>query len=192
MRDPTQRRVVPLRTGMRRNILSVKRRRIQSIHIQNVTVSGIQARTEINTRADNSCSGINFWLNELTGQKCSVAPFSASYEPMSDIQIKTCLTSFTDEDGSTWILVFNEVLWFGSNMDNSLVNPNQIRMTGTLVSDDPFDTTRRLGIHHKYAFIPFMIDGTTVYFDTHVPTDSERAQCTWITMTGDTEWYRHW
>ena len=164
-RDLTQRRVAPLRTGMQRNIRSVKRRSIQSIHIQNVTVPGTQAITEMENRSDNSCSGINFWLHELTGQKCSVSPFSTLYEPMSDIQILTCLTEFTDEDGRTCILVFNEVLWFGSGMDHSLVNPNHIRMTGTPVLDDPFDTTRRLWIHHEDTFIPFKTDGKTVYFD---------------------------
>ena len=73
-------------------------------------------------------------------------------------------------------MVFNGVLWFGSVMDHSLVNLNQIHMTGTPVLDDPFNTTRRLGIHHGDAFVPFKIDGPTVYFDTHVPTEAERAQ----------------
>ena len=132
-RDLTQRRVVPLRTGMQRNIRSVKRRSIQSIHIQNVTVPGTQAITEMENRSDNSCSGINFWLHNITGQICSVASFSASYDPMSAIQITTCLTEFTDEFERTWILVFNEVLWFISDMYHSSVNPNQICMTGTPV-----------------------------------------------------------
>ena len=171
---------------MRRNIRYVKRQRIQSIHIQNATVPGTQARTEIYTRADTAYSGIKFWLHELTCQTLIVAPFSTSYEPMSDIQITACLTEFAGEDCTTWMLVSNEVLWFGSDMDHSLVNPNQIHITGTPVSDNPFDTTRQLGIPHEYAFLPFKIDVKTVYFDTHVPTGSERAQCTCITMTGDT------
>ena len=111
-------------TVMQRNIQPVNRRRIKFVHIQNTTVTGTQARTEMDAREDNSCSGINFWLHDLNGQTCSVDPFSALYDPMSDIQIAMCLTAFTDEDGRTWILVFNEVLWFGSDMDHSLVNPN--------------------------------------------------------------------
>ena len=73
-------------------------------------------------------------------------------------------------------MVFNEVLWFGFGMDHLLVNPKKIHMTGTPVSDEPFDTTFRLGIHHEYALIPFKTDGTTVYFDTHVLIEAERAQ----------------
>ena len=127
-------------------------------------------------------------MYELTGQNCSVSPFSASYDPMQDVQIATCLTAYQDEYGRTWILVFNEVLWFGTTMDHSLINPNQIRTTGIPVSDDPFDTTRKLGIAHDKVFIPFSTDGTTVYFDTRVPTQREITECTHIVMTGDTEW----
>ena len=85
-------------------------------------------------------------------------------------------------------MVFNGVLWFVFVMDYSLVNTNQIRMTGTQVSDKPFDTTRQLGIHNQDALIPFKTGQTTVYFDTHVPTEAERAQCKYITTTGEMEW----
>ena len=140
------------------------------------------------TRAENSCAGINLFLHKLTGQTCTVTPFSATYKPILDVLIATCLTAYTDGYGRKSILVFYEVLWFRSIMDHSLVNPNHIRVTGTPVSDDPFDSTRVLGIKHEDAFIPFRTDGTTIYFDTRVPTKEERAECSWLIMTGDTEW----
>ena len=133
--------VAPVVTRMRRSIRSVKRRKINAIHIENKTVIGTQAQTEIYTRAETSSAGINFWIHELTGQTCTVNPFSATYEPISDVPIATCLTAYTDGYSRTWILVFYEVLWFGSSMYHLLVNPNQIRITGTPVSDDPFDST---------------------------------------------------
>jgi hypothetical protein len=173
---------------MRRNIRQIKRRKIKATHIVNITTPGTQARSELDTRADTSCGGTNFWLEELTGQTCSVSSFSATYDPITDVQVATCLTAYTDEYGRTWILVFHEVLWFGTTMDHSLINPNQIRMMGTSVSDDPFDNTRKLGISHDKLFIPFSTDGTTVYFDTRVPTYQEMNECTRVVMTGDTEW----
>ena len=185
----TEDRIIsPCITGMRRNIRQMKRRKVSAAHIVHSTTPGTQARAKLDTRADTSCGGTNFWLDELTGQTCSVSPFSASYDPMTDVQVATCLTAYTDDYGRTWILVFNEVLWFGTTMDHSLINPNQIRMTGIPVSDDPFDTTRKLGIAHDKLFIPFSTDGTAVYFDTRVPTHQEMAECTRIVMTGDTEW----
>ena len=57
---------------------------------------------------------------------------------MQDVQIVTFLTAYTDEYGRTWILVFNEVLWFGTIMYHSLINPNQIPMTVMPISRYPF------------------------------------------------------
>ena len=112
----------------------------------------------MDTRADTSYAGINFWLHQLTGQTYTVAPLRATYEFILDVPIATCLTAYTDDYRRTWILVIYKVLWFGSSMDHSLVNPNQIRMTGTPVSDDPFDSTQALGIKHEDTFIPFQTD----------------------------------
>ena len=131
---------------------------------------------------------MNFWLYKLTGQTCSVAPFSKAYDPMPDVQIVTCLIAYDDKFGRTWILVFNEVLCFCNSMDHSLVNPNQIRVTDIPVLDDPFDKTRNLGIDHDHVFIPFQGKGTTIYFNMRVLTETERSQCTWVTMTGYNEW----
>ena len=67
-------------------------------------------------------------LHKLTGKSFGVYPFSASYDLMQDVNIATCLTAYIDEYGRTWILVFNEGLWFGTSMYHSIMNPNQIRM----------------------------------------------------------------
>ena len=129
---------------------------------------------------------MHFWLHNFTRQTCSVAPFSASYEPLPDVPITMCLTAYTDEYRRTWILVFNEVLWLGSSMDHSLVKSNRISTTGIPVSDFPFNSTLQLGIHHKLAFITFQTDGTEIYFETHVPKMEERLECTWLVISGDT------
>ena len=73
-------------------------------------------------------------------------------------------------------------------MDHSLVNPNHIRMTGTPVSGDNFDSTRALWIKHEDTFIPFRTDRTAISFDTRFPTKEERAECSWLIMTEDKKW----
>ena len=60
-------------------------------------------------------------------------------------------------------------------------------MIGITVSDDPFDDDRKLGISHKKVFIPFKTDGTTVYFDSRVPTQRDITEFTHIIMMGETE-----
>ena len=155
---------------------------------KDATKPGLLARCELDTRADTTCAGANFHLHCFTGTVCTVAPFSDTYTPMADIPVATALTAHTDEDGRTWILVFNEVLWFGSSMGHSLINPNQIRCTGIPVSDNPFDESKDLGISADKTFIPFGADGTTIFFETRVPTLQEINECQHIVMTADHEW----
>ena len=59
-----------------------------------------------------------------------MSPFSASYDLMQYVQVYICLTAHTDDYGRTWIKNFNEVLWFGTIVDQPLINPNEILMTG--------------------------------------------------------------
>ena len=75
------------------------------------------------------------------------------------MQVATCLTSYTDEYGKTWIIGFNEVIWFRVIIDHSLINPNQIHMVGIPISDYLFDENRKLSISYEKLFIPFSIDG---------------------------------
>ena len=89
----------------------------------------------------------------------------------------------------TYILIVNEALYFGNDMDHSLINPNQNRHFGIPVSDNPYDEDKELGIDHETAFIPFMTDGSTIFFDTYVPTDDELDTCPYIELTdGEIEW----
>ena len=72
--------------------------------------------------------------------------------------------------GHEYLLVSDQMLWFGSQLDHSLINPNQICEHGLPVYDDPFSTLQ-FGIDENETFIPFNIMGTIVHFDTCVPMD---------------------
>lgn len=183
--------LAPFATGIRRFVRSAKRMRVAGMtQMEHVTRPNTIARIELDTRADTSCAGTSFHLEELTGQVCNVQPFSDAYAPMTDISVATCFTAYDDPDtGKTHILVFNETLWFGSSMDHSLMNPNQVRANGFVVSDDPFDSTRPFGIQTPNLFIPFQTEGTTVFFNSRVPSDEEIRQCRpHINLTSDQEW----
>ncbi|KAL7525647.1 hypothetical protein ACHAWF_001448 [Thalassiosira exigua] len=77
------------------------------------------------------------------------------------------------QDGTRSILIMNDVLYFGRKLDHSLINPNQIRHYGIALSDNPFDMGKSLGIDHDQDFIPFELEGATVYFETTYPTMDE-------------------
>jgi hypothetical protein len=98
-------------------------------------------------------------------------------------------TALTDEaTGEALILYFYQVLWYGKRMKMSLVNPNQLRHYGHTVSDDPTDSSRPFGISCKDVFIPFQMDGTTIYFESRVPTPWELENCKGIQVTDDSVW----
>jgi len=151
------------------------------------------ARCELDTRADTICCGMNFRPLAFTGQLCEVRGFHDSLQPMKDIPVARCATAYTHPaTGTTYILVFNEALYFGKSMDHSLINPNQVRSFGIPVSDNPFDTGRPFGIDHEDLFVSFRTEGSTVCFDTRVPSDDELESCKFVKLTdGDTEWNPH-
>jgi hypothetical protein len=116
-------------------------------HIKNNTVAGHIARNELDTHADTCCAGANWSLMEYTGELCDVNPFLDSYQPIQEIPVARCCTVWTNQDDSVeYLLVGDQMLWFGTQLPHSLINPNQIRAYGLDVNDDPFDTTRDFGI----------------------------------------------
>jgi hypothetical protein len=123
---------------------------------------------------------------ELTGEVCNVTPFLESYQPIQEIPVARCCTVWTDQNTSIeYLLVADQMLWFGTLLPNSLINPNQLRAYGISVNDDPFDTSRAFGIDSDTAVIPFDTTGTVVHFESRVPTDWEKTHLPIILLTGE-------
>jgi hypothetical protein len=80
-------------------------------------------------------------------------------------------------------------LYFGDKLEHSLLNPNQLRYSGVVVNDNPFDQAAPLLISTTEIDIPLLISGTTIFFETTTPTQRELDTCTHIHLTWcDTEW----
>ena len=121
----------------------------------------------MDTHADTCCAGSNWSILDYTGQVCEVTPFLSSYEPVPKIPLAHCCTVWTDQTDSTeYLLVGDEMLWFGTLLPHSLINPNQLWAYSLIVNDDPFDHSRNFGINAEQAFIPFDTMGTVVHFET--------------------------
>ena len=152
-------------------------------------VPGTRARNELDTRADTICVGANWRLLSTTGQCCNVHGFHSDFNAIQDVPVARAATAIQDENGATYILIVNEALYFGPSLDHSLINPNQIRHFGIPVSDDPYDRSRQFGIDHEDLFIPFSTTGSTVYFDSYMPTIEEIERFPHIVLSdGDNEW----
>jgi hypothetical protein len=84
-----------------------------------------------------------------------------------------------------YLLVADQMLWFGTLLPNSLMNPNQICAYGLSVNDDPFDTSRVFGIDSEDAVIPFNTTGSVVHFESRVATKWEKTHLPIILLTGE-------
>jgi hypothetical protein len=69
------------------------------------------------------------------------------------------------------------MLWSGTQLQHSLINPNQVHSSGLKVHDIPFATSAPFGIElaGNGVFIPFDTTGTIVHFESRVPNDWEKV-----------------
>ena len=135
---------------------------------------------ECDTDADTCCLGKNFIVYKYTQRTADVYAYDKSYEPAINVPIVTGATAYDDPiSGITYILIFNESLYYGEKMDHSLFNPNQLRKYGIPVWDNPFDHERPFAIQvSDEVEIPLLSKGTKIYFETRSPTESELFKIT--------------
>jgi hypothetical protein len=56
-----------------------------------------------------------------------VTPFLDSYELVKEVMVARCgMVCTSSNTGHEYLLVTGQMLWLGSQMDHSLINPNQI------------------------------------------------------------------
>ena len=93
----------------------------------------------MDTHADSCCAGANWNLMHYTGEICEVSSFLNAYASVQDILVARCCTVWTDDEGKEYVLVGDEMLWFGTSLENLMIIPNQICAYGLSVNDDPFN-----------------------------------------------------
>jgi hypothetical protein len=110
---------------------------------------------------------------------------------MSNVEVCAAATAWDDPiTGHTSVLEFHQGLWFGTKLPNSLVNPNQCRLFGISLCDDPFDPFRKLEMTDTETgtVIPLAMHGSTCHFRSRVPTKLELDTFPRIVMTSDELW----
>ena len=167
-------------------------RRIQAAASMPATESppGTTANNESDTNADTCCLGTNFLVLQYTRRTADVYPYDTSYQPTTQVPIVTGATAWTNPvDDITYILIFNESLYFGPKLNHSLLNPNQLRYHGVTFMDNPFDRSQDLSIQaDRGPSIPLHLQGTKVLFQSRVPTRHELSTCEHIEMTSIHPW----
>ena len=111
---------------------------------------------------------------------------------MDKIPIATVAMAWSDDHtGQGFILIMHEVLYFGNDLDHSLINPNQIHHNGFQVFDNPYEMGQacQIGIIiNDTDCILFHLAGTTIYFNLHFPTDHKIESFPHVVLTAKTPW----
>ena len=77
----------------------------------------VRGRSELDTRADTTCAGFNCRLIHYTGQQCDVKGFHDDMDLIPQVPIAKVATLWIDPNtGEGYILIFNEVLYFGLSL----------------------------------------------------------------------------
>jgi hypothetical protein len=169
------------------------------------SVSGVNTTTELDTHADTCCFGKHcYLLSEDMSQTATVSAFSPKMGSLETPIVSVAVVYDDTRTGTTYILVFNQVLYIES-VKHNLISPFQLRMNDIIVNDTPL--TAMVQTHNLERVspsahsiicesanlqIPLQLRGTFSYFVTRVPTlqelDDER-NCPRVIMTYDSpEW----
>ena len=150
-------------------------------------------RVELDTHADTFVAGRNCLLMNYTERVCDVMPYSDEYEAKKSVPIVQVATGYTASNGQRTILIINEALWL-PELDNSLMNPNQLRHFGVIVQDNPYSNTPMV-IQKDTAEDDFVAclksAGTNVFLDTWTPTELDLQQYPHVVLTSDQPWDPH-
>ena len=123
------------------SITSIKRvSRVSAVKKTGKTIEGTISTNEMDSHADTCVAGKNWGVLSYTDVVCEVTPFTDEYESIKEVPIVTACTVWTDQNtGKEYLLVGEQFLWFGTSLDHSLLNPNQIRANYLKVQDNPFE-----------------------------------------------------
>lgn len=103
-----------------RRVISTIKKLFTSIEIK-------QGKTKLDSLANSIIAGSNCYIMYYTNREYDVSPYINDYAPIKNVPIVQAATAYTlPFTGQTYILIFNEALWMGNQMDHTLVNPNQL------------------------------------------------------------------
>ena len=74
-------------------------------------------------------------------------PYNTAYNPVSNIKVVSGAIAYTDPvTNFTLILWIHQALFFGKDTSHSLINPNQLRIFGVTIQDNPYHTNESMYI----------------------------------------------
>jgi len=146
------------------------------------------ANCELDSHADTSVAGPSFVVLEYSDMTCNVSPFAKTYETKTNVPIVKAATAYDDpKTGTTYILVLGQALYFGEDVEASLLCPNMLRANGLIVQDVPVHLSHD-GTSSHSIIIPLSLNGCFSSIPTRTPTMEEIETCRWLVLTNDAPW----
>ena len=100
-------------TSIQISVLTSSTHRISSTAKSKPTTPIVYAKCELDSHADTTVAGSNCVVLSYTGKECDVTPYRDDYQPVQNIPIVSAATAWqSPTTGQTYILVFNEALWW--------------------------------------------------------------------------------
>ena len=163
---------------------------VGKIYLPDKNPQVFEGRMEVDNHADTFVAGRNCLLMNYTERVCDVMPYSDDYEAKEGVPIVQVATGYTNMKGERFILIVNEALWLPS-MENSLMNPNQLRDYGVDVEDNPYRgdpmLIQKISDHGDFV-AGFKSEGTVIYLDTWTPTQRDLEEYPHVVLTSSKEW----
>ena len=153
-----------------------------------------ELRCELDSHADTCVAGSNsLEIEYQDGRTVTVSPYSNEFEPKHGIRISTVAYLWEDPvSGKPYILIVHEALYFGDELENSLLNPNQLRDNGIRVDDVPrqFDkaSTHSIYVPDHDLTIPLTMNGIISGFECRKPTWEEYDMNPKVVLTSNRQW----
>ena len=117
--------------------------------------------------------GKNFVILEYTRRTADVYAYKKSLKLIEGVPIVNGATAWDDPvTRHTYKIVINEALCYGTKLDHSLINQNQVRSYGLTLWNNPFDKEKGLRIElNDSVDITMQTKGTKVHFEMRSQTE---------------------
>jgi hypothetical protein len=133
-------------------------------------------RSELGSHADKCIAGSNCAFISGDGRTANVSPAVTNFS-CDNVPIGTVATYWESPDGTPYILIIHEALYFGDRVDTTLLTPNQMRHNGLVVEDVPrqFDLNSTHSIYDPVSRvrIPLSLNGVFSGFTSYKPSEEE-------------------
>jgi hypothetical protein len=152
-------------------------------------------RAKLDSHADTCVGGRNVTLLHEMGFHVNVSAYSPEYDALTNIPVATCAGAYDSKtDGITYLLIWNEMMFFGNIMPTSLINVNQICAYGHIVDDCPqqYNSNSSHSVRTQCGMeMPLKMRGVISYLPVRKPTNDEITNSPRLIMTSDMPWDPH-